>query len=63
MPKTDIVVELTGGDGNAFMIIGKVARALRRGGHPELIEEFEKEATSGDYNHVLQTAMEYVEVE
>lgn len=63
MPKTDIIVELTGGDGNAFMIMGKVAKALKRGGHPELVDEFYKEASSGDYDHVLQTCMEYVEVE
>jgi len=63
MPKTDIVVELLGENGNAFFIIGKVAKALKRGGHADLVDEFKKEATSGDYDHLLQTAMEYVEVE
>lgn len=62
-PKTDITVKLVGTDGNAFALIGKVRQALRRGGYGELVEEFTKEATSGDYDHVLQTIMEYVDVE
>ncbi len=63
MPKTKIVVELVGEDGNAFAIIGRVSKALKRGGHGDLVNEFTKEAMSGDYDHLLQTAMEYVEVE
>ena len=63
MPKTDVVVKLVGEDGNAFAIIGKVRKALERGGHADLVEPFTKEAESGDYGHLLQTAMEYVEVE
>ena len=61
--KTKIRVKLVGHDGNAFAIIGKVSQALRRGGHPELVDEFQKEAMSGDYNHLLQTCMGYVEVD
>ena len=63
MPKTNIVVKLTEEDGNALAIIGRVVHALRRGGHSDLIDEFRKEAMSGDYDHLLQTAMKYVEVE
>ena len=62
MPKTDIEVQLSGEDGNVFSIIGRVSQALRRGGHSDLINEFQKEATSGDYDHALQTCMKYVEV-
>lgn len=62
MTKTTIKVKLTGTDGNAFAIIGAVRKALKRGGHGDLVEEFTKEATSGDYDHVLQTCMKYVEV-
>jgi len=62
-PKTDITVELVGYDGNAFAILGRVSRALRKGGHKELAEEFMKEATSRDYDHLLQTCMKYVNVE
>lgn len=63
MAKTDITVKLVGEDGNAFAIIGRVSQALKRGGHADLAKEFQKEAMSGDYDHLLQTAMEYIEVE
>jgi hypothetical protein len=59
----EIEVELTGGDGNAFAVMGAVQRAMRR--HPEAkndIAEFQKEAMSGDYDHLLMTCMEYVTV-
>jgi hypothetical protein len=57
-------VRLTGTDGNAFAIIGKCALALRRMkvGN-EIIDNFRREATSGDYDHLLQTAMKYCDVE
>ena len=60
----EIKVKLVGEDGNAFAIIGRVRQALRRAkvSHEE-IEEFTQEATSGDYDHVLQTAMKWVDVE
>src|SRR5680860_1660717 len=32
MPKTDVVVQLTGTDGNVFMLAGTVAAALKRAG-------------------------------
>ena len=63
MPKADVVVQLEGEDGNAFSIIGRVRKALKRGGHADLVKAFTEEAMSGDYDHLLQTAMEYVEVE
>ncbi len=53
------VVELVGTDGNAFAIMGKVARALRQAGKPELV----KPAMSGDYDHLLQITMKYVDVQ
>lgn len=59
----NIEVQLSGEDGNAFSIIGRVAKAMRRGGiEKEEIDAFTKEATSGDYDNVLQTAMKWVEV-
>lgn len=63
MPKTNVKVQLTGEDGNAFFIMGRVSGALKRGGHPELATEFIKEAVKGDYDHLLRTVMEYVETE
>ena len=64
LKQTGIKVKLVGEDGNAFYILGKVQRALRNDGQPkEFIDAFLKEATSGDYNHLLATCMEVVEVE
>ncbi len=60
----EVSVQLTGEDGNAFAILGKVQKALRRGGASgEAIDEFMAEAKSGDYDHLLQTAMRWVAVE
>ena len=59
----DIHVELVGQDGNAFAILGNMQRALRRGGVPkEEIDKFMAEAMSGDYDHLLQTCMAWVDV-
>jgi hypothetical protein len=63
MPKYDIEVELVGHDGNAFGIIAKVTKALRRAGAPpEDVNAFTEEAMSGDYDHLLRTACEWVDV-
>lgn len=63
MPLTNAAVQLTGEDGNAFYIIGRVSRALKQCGRADLVPAFQKEATSGDYDKVIQAAMKYVEVE
>lgn len=57
----EIVVPLSDKDDNAFAIIGRVCKALRRGGVAGAeIEAFTAEATSGDYDTVLRTAMRWV---
>lgn len=61
-PFTDAVVQLTGEDGNAFAILGRVKRAIMRSNHPELATAFMQEATAGDYDHLLCTCMRYVTV-
>jgi hypothetical protein len=63
VPFTDVKVKLIGEDGNAFHIIGKVSKALRKAGYDqEFIKEYQRQATSSDYNNLLQTTMCYVEV-
>lgn len=62
-PLTDVTVHLVGEDGNAFAILGKVIKALRRAGYNKEAEEFQKEAIKGDYDHLLRTCMQYVNVE
>ncbi len=64
MPKyPDVEVELSSGSGNAVILMRKVKKALRRAGvSPEEVEEFAAEAMSGDYDHVIQTCMAWVDV-
>lgn len=64
-PKYPLVtVKLIGEDGNAFSIIARCRRAARIAGLSATeIDKFVEEATSGDYNHVLNTCMEWFEVE
>ena len=58
-----IEVELSGRDGNAVTIIARVGKALRRGGvSAKEIDAFRREARSGDYGHVLDTAEAWVDV-
>lgn len=59
----NIHVQLTGEDGNAFFIIGKMRRALMKNNIPkEEIDKFMKEAQSGDYNDLLNTCANWVDV-
>jgi len=57
-------LDLVGEDGNAFFIIARARRALRKASYPQKkIDEFTKEAKSGNYDHVLQTCMEWFDVD
>lgn len=58
-PITDIRLKLVGEDGNACMIMGRARQALRRNGRADLIEQFTKECTSGNYDNLLATCMRY----
>lgn len=59
----NIHVQLSGRDGNAFLILGTVIRALKKHGVPrEEVVKFEQEATNGNYDNLLQTCMKWVEV-
>lgn len=59
----NVTVRLTGTDGNAFAVLGAVRAALKKGGVPrEQVDEFSSQAMSGDYDHLLQTAMKWVNV-
>lgn len=57
-------VQLTGQDGNAFAILGRCQRAARREDVPaDEIEAFMADATSRDYDYLLQTVMRFFEVD
>lgn len=64
MPKyPEVEVQLTGEDGNVFMILGRVGRALRQQVSPEAKEEFVKVAMACDsYDAVLNLVDEWVTV-
>jgi len=58
-----VCVQLTGRDGNAFAILGAVTKAMREAGvDKDERDEFIAEATAGDYDHLLATAMNWVDV-
>lgn len=65
MPKfPHVTVKLTGTDGNAFAILGRVRRDMKSAGvSEEEISQFSEEATSGDYNNLLRTCMKWVDVQ
>ena len=61
--KFDVDVRLSGTDGNAFALMAKVAQGIKRaGGTKEDEDEFIKQATSGDYDHLLRVCMDWVNV-
>ena len=58
-----ITAPIIGADGNAVILIGITAEALRKGGVPgSERSKFNLEAMSGDYDHVLATIMKWVSV-
>ena len=60
----NVTVKLIGEDSNAFAILGRVRKAMKRARvSKEEIDEFTAHATSGDYNNLLRVCMEWVEVE
>jgi hypothetical protein len=58
-----IRVTLTGTNGNAFAVLAAASRAMRSAAIDKAERDaFFAEATAGDYAHLLQTAMRWVEV-
>ena len=63
-PETRPIVKLVGENGNAFAIMGRVSKALKRAGaDKEYIDKYLNESMSGDYDHLLGVAMEYVDAQ
>lgn len=59
----EVTVQLTGTDGNAFAVLGRVRRALRETDvDEEEVVQFTDEATSGDYDNLLRTCIRWVDV-
>ena len=59
-------VQLTGIDGNVYAIFASVSKAMKkhygRAEADEIFAKYDKEAKSGDYDHVIQTTMKYCNV-
>jgi len=56
-------VELAGENGNAFAILDKVSKALRKAGtDKEYIDSYLHKVMDGDYDHLLRITMKYVDV-
>jgi hypothetical protein len=56
-------VKLVGNDGNAFAIMGACKQAGRKAGYTaEQLAAYQKESMSGDYDHLLATAMKWFDV-
>lgn len=60
----NITVQLTGHDSNAFMVLGLCRRAAKEAGlSQQEIDAFYQEATNGDHDHLIQTAMRWFSCE
>jgi hypothetical protein len=60
----DISVQLSGTDGNAFSVIGKVQKAIRNSEGSDAARRFSEQAMqSGSYDELLQFCMSTVNVE
>ena len=66
MARTDaifVMPDLKGQGGNAYFLLGDAKRSLKEAGVPlEERERFYKQATSGDYENLLETIMEWFTV-
>ena len=67
----NVHVQLSGEDGNAFSILARTSMAvrahLRNEGHDSneidtIVQSYTDEATSADYDHLIQTTMRWVNV-
>lgn len=54
--------DLVGIDGNAYSVMGYVTNALKQEGLGKLKDEYIKDATSSDYNHLLAVSIHYVDL-
>lgn len=60
----DVKVSLVGEDGNAWSIMARVSKALKRAGvSEEEVNEYLTESQSGDYDNLLRTAVKWVSVD
>jgi hypothetical protein len=62
MQKGPAKLDLTTVDGNAYSIMGAVRQAMRKAGYSQQAQkEYQEDSMSGDYDHLLQVAIAWVE--
>lgn len=54
--------DLAGLNRDAFKVMAYVRKALRESGNEDMIENYMSEVTSGDYSHLLDVSMEYINI-
>ena len=54
-----VKVKLIGQDGNAFSILGRASKEAKKHLDKQTVDDFFDEATSGDYDHLLETCLKY----
>lgn len=60
MKYPQVKIKLIGQDGNAFTILAIAVNAAKKAGlSKDVINAYRAEAMSGDYNHLLVTAMQW----
>ena len=60
----EITVEIIGKNSNAFNILGICLNAMKQAKLPQSeINEFQREATSADYNHLLATVTSWFNIQ
>jgi len=57
MSKTGIPLAMVDQDGNAFAILGRARRALQEHDQADRWDEFQAQATAGDYDALLRACM------
>ena len=62
-PDIEICMDIMGPEGNAYVLLGTVEKALKKFGHDEDAKSYIKEAMSGDYENLLAVTRTYVSFE
>lgn len=52
---------LVGVDGNAFSVMGYTTRAMKKAGFTDQVAQYQKEATSGDYENLICVSVQWID--
>ena len=59
----DVFEIMKNGDGNAYSIMDRVTKAIKKEGAKDVdIQKYRMEATCGDYQNLLTTSMDWLEM-